>query len=159
MCIHPAKAKEYWPYFDVNNNGYLSLAEVDKGLHDVIQIPELTALKPVIIRAFNAAKTVLKAATKYGDNYVSKAEFKYLLQYLRQYVNYWHVFDQIDTSGDRRVSRDEFVKAVPLLQQKGMKVSDPQAIFNTIDKNHGGYILFDEFCYYVIENHMDFQED
>ena len=61
-----------------------------------------------MIRAFNRAKTALKAKTKYGDDYVSKGEFKYLLRYLKEYSNYWFVFNQIDTSGDRRVSRGEF---------------------------------------------------
>ena len=122
----------------------------------MIQLPQLFNLKPVIIRAFNAAKNRLKAVSKYGDDYVSKAEFKYLLQYLRDYTNYWYIFDQIDTSKDRRVSMQEFEKAVPLLQEKGMNISDPKAIFNKIDTNHGGYILFDEFCHYVIEHHMKF---
>jgi len=63
----------YWPRFDCNGNGYLSLAEVDKGIRDVIRLPELFKMKPVIIKAFNMAKTKLKAVTKYGDDYVSKA--------------------------------------------------------------------------------------
>jgi Ca2+-binding EF-hand superfamily protein len=134
------------------------LAEVDKGVRDVIQLPELFELKPVLIRAFNAAKTSLKAATSHGDDYVSKAEFKYLIQYLRDYSNYWFVFNQIDTSKDRRVSLEEFEKAVPLLEQRGLKVPNAKAIFHKIDTNNGGYILFDEFCHYVIANHMEFEE-
>lgn len=98
----------YWPAFDVNGNGYLSLAEVDKGIRDVIQLPELFQLKPVLIRAFNAAKNKLKAKSQYGDDYVSKAEFKYLIQYLKEYTSYWIIFDEIDTSDDRRISLDEF---------------------------------------------------
>lgn len=134
------------------------MAEVDKGVRDVIQLPDLFELKPVLIRAFNAAKTTLKAATQYGDDYVSKAEFKYLIQYLRDYSNYWYIFNQIDTSKDRRVSLQEFEKAVPLLQKKGLNVPDAKAIFHKIDTNNGGYILFDEFCHYVIKNHMEFKE-
>ena len=42
---------------DINGNGYLSLAEVDKGLRDVLCIPLLFDTKPVIMRAFQAAKT------------------------------------------------------------------------------------------------------
>lgn len=134
---------EYWPYFDVNGNGYLSLAEVDKGIRDVIQLPELFSLKPVIIRAFNAAKTALKASSQYGDDYVSKVEFKYLIQYLRDYTSYWIVFDEIDTSKDRRISLEEFEKAVPALQAKGLKIPNAKKAFAEIDTNHGGKILFD----------------
>lgn len=38
--------------FDGNSNGILSLAEVDKGVRDILMLPELFDLKPVIIRAF-----------------------------------------------------------------------------------------------------------
>ena len=41
----------------MNGNGYLSLAEVDKGLRDVVKIPTIFDVKPVIMRAFQAAKT------------------------------------------------------------------------------------------------------
>lgn len=133
----------YWPAFDVNGNGYLSLAEVDKGIRDVIQLPELFQLKPVLIRAFTAAKTKLKAKSKYGDDYVSKAEFKYLIQYLKEYTNYWIVFDEIDTSDDRRISVEEFEKAVPSLQARGLKIPNAKQAFAEIDANGGGKILFD----------------
>lgn len=46
------KRKEIWDSMDVNGNGYLSLAEIDKGMRDVIQIPALFNLKPVLMRAF-----------------------------------------------------------------------------------------------------------
>jgi hypothetical protein len=70
---------------DVNGNGYLSLAEIDKGMRDVAKIPILFNLKPVMMRAYQSAKNKLKSKNQHGDDYVSKAEFKYLLRYLRQY--------------------------------------------------------------------------
>ena len=42
-------------------------------MRDVIQLFELFALKPVLIRAFTAAKNKLKAKNAHGDDYVSKA--------------------------------------------------------------------------------------
>jgi hypothetical protein len=72
-----------WNYFDVNGNGYLSLAEVDKGMRDVVRLPILFTLKPVLMRAFTAAKTKVKAKNKYGDDYVTKGEYRFLLKYLR----------------------------------------------------------------------------
>lgn len=68
-----AKRKKIWEGFDVNGNGYLSLAEVDKGARDVLQLPPLFKLKPVLIRAFNTAKSRLKSKNSYGDDYVSRA--------------------------------------------------------------------------------------
>lgn len=53
----------------------------------------------------------------------------------------------------------EFAKATPLLQSKGLRVPNAQVIFDRIDTNNGGYILFDEFCHYAIENEMEFSDD
>ena len=98
---------------DLHKNQYLSLAEVDKGVKDVMKLPNLFNLKPVLLRAFNTAKNKFKAVTQHGDENVSKAEFKYLLRYLRQYYEYWVAFDIIDKDDDKQVSLDEFTKAVP----------------------------------------------
>ncbi len=97
----------------------------------------------MIIRAFNAAKKKLKANNPHGDDYVSKAEYKYLVLYLKQYYNYWQLFDAVDTSNDRRINLQEFKNAIPLLAKWGVKIENPQTSFNLIDKNRGGFILFD----------------
>ena len=38
--------------FDPNSNGYLSLAEIDKGIRDVLNLDELFDCKPAIMRAY-----------------------------------------------------------------------------------------------------------
>ena len=85
-----AKRNDMFTQFDPNNNGWvrecacacadfclcvlcvrcdtsigqLSLAEVDKGIHDILGIKELYSCKPAIIRAFNAAKGAYKVIMK-----------------------------------------------------------------------------------------------
>lgn len=103
---HTKRRQAIWNSFDVNNNGYLSLAELDKACIDVLNLPKLFNLKPVIMRAYQTAKNKLKAKSKVGDDYVSKAEFRFFLQYLRQYYEYWVAFSQMDTNQDRRISKD-----------------------------------------------------
>jgi hypothetical protein len=89
---------------DMNNNGLLSLAEVDKGMRDVIKLPALFRLKPVLMRAFQAAKNCVKSKKQHGSDYVEKGEYRYLLKYLRQYYEYFIAFDRIDKDKDRRIS-------------------------------------------------------
>jgi hypothetical protein len=36
-----------------------------------------------VIRAFNAAKGKIKSKNDYGDDFIEKKEFRYLLKYLR----------------------------------------------------------------------------
>jgi hypothetical protein len=68
---------------DTNRNGFLSLAEVDKGVRDVLQLPVLFKLKPVIAKAFHNAKSCVKSRSKVGKDFVEKAEYQQLLRYLR----------------------------------------------------------------------------
>lgn len=75
-------------------------------MRDVLQLPILFNLKPVLMRAFQAAKNKIPAKNPHGADYVSKAEFRYVLMYLRQYYEYWVAFDEIDTNDDRRISFD-----------------------------------------------------
>ena len=97
----------------MNGNGYLSLAEVDKGMRDIIQIPQLFDTKPVMLRAFNAAKDKVKGKSKYSKDYIEKKEYRLLLKYLRQYFEYWVAFDQLDLDSDRRITFKEFTKGSP----------------------------------------------
>ena len=41
-----------WTIFDMNGNGYISLAEADKGIRDGLYNKELFEAKPAIMRAF-----------------------------------------------------------------------------------------------------------
>ena len=92
-------------------------------MRDVVRIPVLFALKPVLMRAFTSAKTMVKAKSKYSDDYVTKGEFRFLLKFLRQYFEYWVAFDKIDTDDDRRVSHAEFMQAIPMLENWGIDMS------------------------------------
>lgn len=73
-------------------------------MRDVLQLPNLFTLKPVLMRAFQSAKNKLKAKSTHGDDYVSKAEFRFLLMFLRQYYEYWVAFDEIDKNDDRKIT-------------------------------------------------------
>lgn len=100
---------------DVNGNNYLSLAEIDKGCRDVLELPELFETKPVIMRAYQAAKNKFPSRNPYGEDYVSKAEFRFLLIYLREYYEYWENFQYIEQDGDRRISEKEFMEGQAFL--------------------------------------------
>jgi hypothetical protein len=44
--------------FDTNGNGFLSLAEVDRGILQVLNCRDIYNIKPVLLRAFQAAKNL-----------------------------------------------------------------------------------------------------
>ena len=87
------------------------MAEVDKGMRDVVKLPILFNMKPVLIRAFTSAKNKMKSKSKYSDDYITRGEYRWLLMYLRIYYEYWVAFDRVDTDDDRRIDFNEFEKA------------------------------------------------
>lgn len=65
---HASRRKVLFNHIDENRNGYVSLAEMDKGIRDVLQCQEIFDAKPAIARAFHAAKNAVKSK---GKNKVS----------------------------------------------------------------------------------------
>ncbi|CAB9514451.1 EFh [Seminavis robusta] len=153
------KRMEQWSKIDVNGNGYLSLAEIDKGMRDVVDLPTLFDIKPVLMRAFQAAKSASPAKSDKDNDYIQKNEYRLLLQYLRQYYEYWLAFERVDTDGDRRVSYDEFEKAKDTMAKWGIDLSDPKAQWKECDKDGGGMVLFAEFCDWAIKKNLDLEDD
>lgn len=78
---------------------------------ETLKLPVLFEAKPVLLRAFNAAKDRVKSKSKHGDDYLEFKEFRYFLKYLRQYYEYWVAFERVDTDGDRRLTFEEFKMA------------------------------------------------
>lgn len=151
---HKEKRKALFSSFDPNANGYLSLAEVDKGCLELsVGLP-----KPVIMRAFQAANGIAqengKNRSQHGFDYIEFCEFRLFLVYLQQYVELWKIFDDIDSGNDRRISFEEFEMALPKLSGFGVQVEDAQDEFNKIDTNGGGKILFEEFTGWALKKSL-----
>jgi Ca2+-binding EF-hand superfamily protein len=154
-----AKRKKLWHYFDVNGNGHVSLSEVDFGIRLICGAGSLYKAKPVLLRAFNAAKNIGGKQTGKNAEYIERREFRYLLLYLRKYYEYWVMFNRIDTSGDRRLSHDEFIEGISQIESWGVSLEDSSAAFHEMDSDGRGMILFDEFCNWAIHMHLDLEDD
>ncbi len=154
-----AKRRSLWKAMDMNGNGYLSLAEFDRGIIDVLNLPDIFKQKKIILRAFTAAKNKVKGKTKKSGDFVEWLEFRYILIYLRQYLEYFSMFCRLDTSDDFKINLDEFKKGIPLMEKWGVKISNPEEEFQKIDKNKGGSIMFDEFAEYAIKKNLDLEDD
>lgn len=153
------KRKRLFRQFDPNGNGLLSLAEADKGVVVDLQLGDVCS-KQVIMRAFNAAKSVNQSGNKaQNDDYVDISEFRMFLLYLRQYLELWVMFDAIDTNKDKRIEKAEFAAAVALVAKWGFKIDNPDAVFSEIDRDGGGMILFDEFAHWAIQHKLDLEDD
>ena len=61
-----------WRAFDLNNNNLLSYYEAEKGVKDVLKLPSLFKIKPVIKMAFNSTKHGLKTRDIFLKDYLEK---------------------------------------------------------------------------------------
>ena len=154
-----AKKKRYelFNLFDPNANGYLSLAEIEKGFRDILNLPELQRwCAPVFLRAYYAAKNIdNQSKHKKANDYIERSEFRMLLIYLRQYFEYYSVYSQGDLNRDKRLDFNEFNNLIPLLKSYGLHIRDAYTTFHEIDINNGGMILFDEFCDWAFQQRLD----
>ncbi|TRY81163.1 hypothetical protein TCAL_16785 [Tigriopus californicus] len=155
------KRRTLFKEFDPNDNGYLSLAEVDRGVRDVLGIEEVFNCKPAVNRAFHFAKKASQGDDKYGPDYLEFREFRLFLQTLRQNFEYFQAFARIDTGDDNRVSKEEFCddKIKDTIKKWVGDVDDMEAEFDAIDKNGGGQILFSEFVDWALEKNLDLEDD
>ena len=134
--------KKLFDTLDPNANGKLSLAELDRGV--IMLWPQFNH-KPAIMRAY-------KAADANGTGLLGRHEFKAFLKFLHFYNELWTRFSKVDISGDRRVTLDELNAAAPALQLSPVEVG---ALFQRMDSNQGGYVLFDEFAITLAQQRME----
>eukprot|EP00047_Mylnosiga_fluctuans_P011490 m.21728 g.21728 ORF g.21728 m.21728 type:complete len:179 (+) comp3660_c0_seq1:40-576(+) len=139
------EVNKWWAALDVNGNGIVSLAEVDRWI--VIAFPLLDH-KPALMRAFVC--TTKREGD--GDDWVERHEFITLIRNIFYFNRVFKVFDDIDKNDDRRLTLEEFTKGLPHLGLH-LSAAEAKATFNEIDSNHGGFILFDEFCQWIANKH------
>merc|ERR1711902_240609 len=153
MGEQKSQTKRTVTQFDPNGNGYSSLAEVDKGMRDVLQSDELFDCKQAVNRAFHFAKNKSQGESKHGDDLLEFREFRLFLQTLRQFFEYYQAFARIDTGDDNRVSKEEFCsdKIKSSIETWVGEIEDMEAEFEKIDTNSGGQILFTEFVDWALE--------
>ncbi|CAF1177314.1 unnamed protein product, partial [Rotaria sordida] len=90
-----------------------------------------------------------KAADTSGNGFVELREFEKIVLLLKQYDEISKIFEELDTNDDHRISFQEFKRGFQLLGEDDSDEDSLRQEFNAIDSNHGGYILFDEFCMYM----------
>jgi len=146
--IETNNLKQLWRRLDFNGNNVVSLAEFDKLVVEMTDSgawPTWLNNKPALMRAFQKAKA---GADGGRDDFVEKCEFHDLLLNMFWFNKLWEVFEAIDGDHDRRINQDEFKQGMSKL---GLNLKDSEAAtcFSEIDADHGGMVLFVEFCSYV----------
>lgn len=156
------KRLELWNKMNEYGNGYMSYKRLNTQLTNYLDLPDVLRNKGPIKLAFEAASDkYARKGVKKEDNLIEWMEFRIFLVYLRQYFEYWVMFQRVDSSGDHKISLEEFKKAIPLMKNWGVEIKESEAEkeFNNIDTGKEGTISFDEFCSFAIQKSLDLEED
>jgi len=151
---------ELFNRFDVNKNGLLKLAEVDRAIRDAVGLDNSIPLKSMLRRATRVAREAnsSKRSTKpRNDEFVERDDFRVLLMYVRQYFEMYVACDRLEpgaTAGpsDRRVDLAEFRSSMETLAQWGVHVPADavEEEFRALDTKRAGTVLFDEVRVHVL---------
>jgi hypothetical protein len=163
--------KKLWRQLDGNGNGMVSLAEIDLMVVSLSTTDKYGGFfrgmnhKPALMRAF---KYTLETEGD-GDEWIQRHEFGALLKNLHVFGELYRKFQAVDTGHDNSIDRDEFQKGLQLLGIEFSCASNGGAdaerrrvgeIFDVLDKDGGGKILFTEFCNYflALQNESELQQ-
>ena len=153
------KRLELWNKVNETDNDYVSFKKLSLYLLAYLKLPNVDKNREPIKSAFFAAKNKYsRYGLKKEDNIIVWMEFRIFLVYLRQYYEYWVMFNQVDDSNENQISLKEFKKAVPLMGNWGVKIKDSEKEFRSISNNNET-ISFEEFCSYAISKSLDLEED
>lgn len=141
--------KKLFDAYDPDGNNLLTL----KNLQAMVEREKVFKDFDNLSALMRAYKKADEKGSKQYEGFITRKEFVFFLHYIKVYNDLWKKFDVIDTSDDKRIELHEFIKGQSAL---GLNLSPDQCkeVFAEIDKNKGGFILFDEFCDWVIKKHM-----
>ena len=151
-----------WNKINEYGNGYVSFKRLSFQLDKYLQLPNVVKNKGPVKLAFKAAcNKFARNGLKIEDNLIEWMEFRIFLVYLRQYFEYWVMFEKLDKSGDHQINFEEFKKAIPKMKEWGYELTDEEAEkeFKEINKNNEGTISFEDFCSFAIQRCLDFEDD
>ena len=154
------KRLDLWKQLNEYGNGFFSYKRLSVQIDKYLQLPNVVKNKGPVKLAFKSScNKYAKKGVKVDDNLIEWMEFRIFLVYLRQYFEYWVMFQKMDKSGDHQISLEEFKSALPTMEKWGVNIRDPEEEFQEIDKNNSGTISFEEFCNYAIQESLDLEED
>ena len=134
-----SECREMFLKFDANNDGFITLDELQSGYQDLQQIFHMQA--PDVM-------ALMKSADLNGDGRIDYAEFiaaAYEKSLLLSQQNLRAAFNMMDVDGDGTLTKDELMQVFgdANVTERGEQIWDE--IVASVDSNNDGIIDFEEF--------------
>ena len=101
------------------------------------------------IKDKNTIKKMIENLKKYKrESVIQETALAYIIHNFPQYkdvINACKLFNQIDTSGDGKITQDELYKGIAAKYKSDTLKEDVEAIYKKLDMDNNGYIGYEEF--------------
>lgn len=150
------KRKQIWDEMNAHSNGSVSMKKMTSDMQKYLGLPETVTKKGCLEMAYNNAKDKVKTKNPGEDNFIQFAEFRIFLCYLKQYFEYWVMFENLGAKGDNMtLTLEQLKSSQQILESYGVKVTNIENEFKEMDKDKSGKASFDEFVNYAIKKELD----
>lgn len=148
-----AKRRKLFADMDPNQNGLLTLTEVEAGLPALIRgsVPNRN-FRPAVKCAFNVARGINEDAKGRAAKMVDRHEFHGLLAAFRHFIELDMLFDQIDQDGSRTLSWKECQKCLSKLDEWNIDRTQARRKFPADEWEES--LKFDDFAEWCIARRL-----
>lgn len=153
------RRKEIWDEMNAHNNGSVSMKKMSKDMEKYLGLPKKVTDKGCLEKAYNNAKNKVKTKVAGDDNFIQFGEFRIFLVYLKQYFEYWVMFENLGGGKTMTLTLDQLKESKKILESYGVKIKNPDAEFKAIDKDKSGKLSFDEFADYAIAKELEIEPE
>ena len=161
---------------DKNGTGHCSLAELEAFVQYALEKTHGSSRSDILFKTFRPsylrAYTKAKALDRVGNNdYINFAEFRVFNAYVCIFASMLDCFHKVDSgkdedNPDRRINIMEFTKRFEKTKGYGFvafegiySADEAKAVFDVMDSNAGGMVLFDEWCEYLAKAEIRMKTD
>lgn len=150
------KRKKIWDEMNAFNNGSVSMKKMTADMEKYLGLPANVTKKGCLEKAYNNAKDKVKTKNAGEDMFIQFAEFRIFLCYLKQYFEYWVMFENLGAKGDTMtLTLKQLKESQHILESYGVKVDNIDSEFKAMDKDKSGKASFEEFVDYAIKKELD----
>lgn len=134
------KREELWQKGNPEED-YISKENLTKIITENFKIPQKIIDHQILIKTFDTLKEKTKVLKNEDEKKecLMRNELRVYLACLKQYLEYWHMFEKIENNNDFKITYENFKEFIP-------GIENPEEEFKKIDNSEDHRISYDDFC-------------
>jgi len=155
------RRRELFERFDEDGRGILFQAKAERSLFRLLPlVAGFSDLRWTIHKAWAITRELVKPICPMGVDRMDRNQFRALCIYLWYFFKLWDVFAQLNSGTDeKQVTQRHFEEIVTAVRQWGVQEAamwkvNPDAVWDLIDRNKCGWVMFDDFAEFILRRSL-----